>query len=77
MESDDYYIKLYFGVPVKVQLSDSNLPQKVAAFIKDEKKLQEALECSQSDNLEFGHPRCLCNNEVKYSEGQNTTKFIS
>jgi hypothetical protein len=21
-------------------------------------------------NLEFGHPRCLCNNEVKYSEGQ-------
>jgi len=28
-------------------------------------------------DLEFGHPRCLCNNEVKYNEGQNTTKFIS
>ena len=28
-------------------------------------------------NLEFGHPRCVCNNEVKYNEGQNTTKFIS
>jgi len=27
--------------------------------------------------LEFGHPRCICNNEVKYNEGQNTTKFIS
>ena len=27
-------------------------------------------------NLEFGHPRCVCNNEVKYNEGQNTTKFL-
>jgi len=27
--------------------------------------------------LEFGHPRCVCNNEVKYNESQNTTKFIS
>jgi len=27
--------------------------------------------------LDFGHPRCVCNNEVKYNEGQNTTKFIS
>ena len=27
-------------------------------------------------DLEFGHPRCVCNNEVKYNEGQNTTKFI-
>ena len=27
--------------------------------------------------LEFGHPRCVYNNEVKYNEGQNTTKFIS
>ena len=27
-------------------------------------------------NLEFGHPCCVCNNEVKYNEGQNTTKFI-
>ena len=27
--------------------------------------------------LEFGHRRCVCNNEVKYNEGQNTTKFIS
>jgi len=28
-------------------------------------------------NLDFGHLRCVCNNEVKYNEGQNTTKFIS
>jgi hypothetical protein len=28
-------------------------------------------------NLEFGHPRCVCNNGVKYNEGQKTTKFIS
>ena len=28
-------------------------------------------------NLEFGHLRCVCNNEVKYNEGQNTKKFIS
>jgi len=27
--------------------------------------------------LEFGHPRCVCNNEVEYNEGQNTTKFIA
>jgi len=27
-------------------------------------------------SLEFGHPRCICNNEVEYNEGQNTTKFI-
>lgn len=54
MESDDHYIKLYFGVSVKVRLSHSNFPQKkkVAAFIKDEKKLQEELECLQSDTLE-------------------------
>jgi len=54
VESDDHYIKLYFGVSVKVRLSHSNFPQKkkVAAFIKDEKKLQEELECLQSDTLE-------------------------
>ena len=28
------------------------------------------------DNIEFGHPRCVCNNEVEYIEGQNTNKFI-
>jgi len=27
--------------------------------------------------LEFGYPRCVCNNEIKHNEGQNTTKFIS
>ena len=27
-------------------------------------------------DLEFGHPPCVCNNEVEYNEGQNTTKFI-
>jgi len=27
--------------------------------------------------LEFEHPHCVCNNEVKHNEGQNTTKFIS
>ena len=26
--------------------------------------------------LAFGHPRCVCNNEVEYNECQNTTKFI-
>jgi hypothetical protein len=30
----------------------------------------------KNHTLEFGHPRCACNNEVKYHEGQNTTKFI-
>jgi len=30
-----------------------------------------------STGLEFGHPPCVCNNELKYNEGQNTTKFIS
>ena len=30
-----------------------------------------------NNNLEFGHPRCVSNDEVKYNEGQNTTKFIS
>ena len=25
--------------------------------------------------LEFGHPHCVCNNEVKYNGGHNTTKF--
>jgi len=29
------------------------------------------------DFLELRHPRCICNNEVKYNEDQNTTKFIS
>ena len=28
-------------------------------------------------DLEFGRPRCVWNNEVKYNEGQNTTEFIS
>ena len=32
---------------------------------------------NSSYDLEFGHPRCVCNNEVKYNEGQNTTKSIS
>ena len=27
--------------------------------------------------LEFGHPCCVRNNEVKYNEVQNTTKFNS
>ena len=27
--------------------------------------------------LEFGHPLCVCNNEVKYNEGQKASKFIS
>jgi len=26
--------------------------------------------------LSFGHPCCVCNNEVEYNESQNTTKFI-
>jgi len=30
-----------------------------------------------SEDLEFGHPCCVYNNEIKYNEGQNTTKFIS
>ena len=35
------------------------------------------LEQNTVSNLEFGLPRCVCNNEVKYNEGQKTTKFIS
>ena len=27
-------------------------------------------------NLEFGHPRCVCNNEVECNKSQNTTRFI-
>jgi len=26
-------------------------------------------------HLEFGHPRCVCNNEVKYNEGQKHNKI--
>ena len=52
MELDDHYIKLYFGVSAEVRLFHSNLLQKVTAFINGEKKLQEALECLQSDTLE-------------------------
>jgi len=37
----------------------------------------EEKESKKINNLEFGHPRCVCNNEVKYNEGQNTTKFIN
>ena len=33
--------------------------------------------CNPDKDLEFGRPRCVCNNEVKYNEGKNTTKFIS
>ena len=33
--------------------------------------------CAAFTDLEFGHPHCVCNNEVKNNEGQNTTKFIS
>ena len=33
--------------------------------------------CFTVSDLELRHPRCVCNNEVKYNESQNTTKFIS
>ena len=28
-------------------------------------------------NLELMQPRCVCNNEVNYNEGEKTNKFIS
>ena len=27
--------------------------------------------------FEFVHPRCVCNNEVEYNVGQNTTSFLA
>ena len=32
---------------------------------------------SMDTDLEFGHPCCVCNNEVRYNEGQNTNNLLA